>query len=242
MRRGFTLIELLVVIGIIALLIAILLPALSAARNAARGAVCLSNMAQLAKSSMTFATDHKDQLPSNRVAVAPGEHITWRAYLVLRDYLPEGEAWKCPSSPTPALGEEGRFDGVTLCRDDVESNYGYNGMLAWRYPPPTDAADIDLVSIKRPSHTLILLETRAVWPDLRENSIMGRGATYGAEDDGGGYFSWWHGGNAHWSTFDGSVTSMPLLATVENDPRWRNDRTPASEYADWPDLVASAYR
>ncbi len=263
---GFTLIELLVVIGIIALLIAILLPVLSSVRGVGRSAVCLSNMRTLAQSANTFAVDHKDQLPSNRVrtpAVPEYEtpdvstHITWRAYLVLKGYLPdgpdaqdEGDAgqkdgsamWACPSSPTPALSEEGRSDGVTFCVDDVESNYGYNGMLAWRYPPPFDAADIDLVKVRQPSHTIVFLETRSVWPDLRENSIDGRGPTFGAEDDGGGYFSWWHQGDGNWATFDGSVTSMGLLETVEGTPRWRNVAVDASLYSDWPDRVASVYR
>ncbi len=252
-RRGFTLVELLVVIGIIALLIGLLLPALSAARNVARGAACLSNMRSLAQSANTFAADHRDQLPSNRVraeAVIPaGEvaagfpsHVTWRGYLVMKKYLAESDAWVCPSSPTEALSEEGRFDGVTRCVDDVASNYGYNGMLAWRYPPPSDPADIDLVHIKQPSHTIIFLETRAVWPDLRENSIFGRGATYGAEEDGGGYFSWWHGGDGHWAAFDGSVLSMGLLETVAGAPRWRNGRVPAGTYDHWPEEVASVYR
>ncbi len=262
-RPAFTLIELLVVIGIIAVLIGILLPVLSAARNAARGAVCLSNLRNLSQSALAFATDHRDQLPSNRVRTdavpeydsgSNATHLTWRAYLVLRGYLPDGpdaqrpddpgsEVWRCPSSPTEALSEEGLFDGfATFCVDDVVSNYAYNGMLAWRYPPPADAADIDLVRIRQPSHTIVFLETRAVWPDLRENSVDGRGPTFGAEDDGGGYFSWWHGGAGHWATFDGSVTAMKLLDTVANPPRWRNERVDADFYDDWPDRIASVYR
>lgn len=243
-RPAFTLIELLAVIGIIALLIAILLPVLGKARRAAQGVACASNLHQLGVSANTFAADHRDQLPSNRVQVRgqPGRHFTWRAYLVLRDYLAETDAWTCPATPTPALSEEGRFDGVTLCDDDVASSYAYNGMLAWRYPPPTDEADIDLVTIKRPSHTLVVMETRAVWPDLRENSIDGRGPTFGAEDDGGGYFAWWHGGAANWMTFDGSVSRMTLLDTVTDDPRWRNERNDPSFYSDWPTRVAAVYQ
>lgn len=264
-RRGFTLIELLVTIAIIALLIAILLPVLSAVRGAGRSAVCLSNLRSVTQAALIFAADHRDQLPSNRVLSGavpdvssgnPRNHVTWRSFLVAKNYLPDGPdgtaqdesgsaVWLCPSSPTGALSEEGQSDGVTFCEDDVVSNYAYNGMLAWRYPPPADAADIDLVRIKSPSHTIVLLETRAVWPDLRENSIDGRGATAflpADQIDDGGYFSWWHAGSGHWATFDGSVVSMGLLDTVQGTPRWRNADIPADFYGDWPERVAPVYR
>lgn len=242
--RGFTLIELLVVIGIIALVIALLLPVLGAARGAAKGMACSSNLRQIGVAANAFAADHKDQLPSNRVQPrgTPGRHITWRAFLVKTHYVPESEAWVCPSTPTPALSEEGQSDGfATVCDDDVASSYAYNGMLAWRYPPPTDEADIDLVTIKRPSHTLVVVETRAVWPDLRESSIDGRGPRGLGEDDGG-YFAWWHGGQGNWMTFDGAVSRMSLLDTVADHPRWRNARMDPAYYADWPSRVAAVYR
>ncbi|MEM9752238.1 MAG: prepilin-type N-terminal cleavage/methylation domain-containing protein [Planctomycetota bacterium] len=263
--NGFTLIELLVTIGIIALLIGILLPVLSAVRNAGRSAVCLANMRSVTQAALVFSADHRDQLPSNRVLssavpdVSTGaerSHITWRAFLVLKDYLPDGPdlsdagpdgsaVWLCPSSPTGALSEQGQFDGIaTYCEDDVVSNYGYNGMLAWRYPPPVDPEDIDLIRIKQPSHTFALLETRTTWPDLREESIDGRGMLpFSANPvDDGGHFSWWHGGDAHWAMFDGSVVAMGLLETVQDEPHWRNGPVPAGTYDDWPDRVASVYR
>ena len=268
---GFTLVELLVTIGIIALLIAILLPVLSAVRGAGRSAVCLSNLRSVTQAALIFAADHRDQLPSNRVkssAVpdistgATNAHLTWRAFLVLKNYLPDGPdasdagdagsaVWLCPSAPTGAHSEQGRFDGfATYCEDDVVSNYAYNGMLAWRYPPPTDAEDIDLIRIKQPSVTFALAETRAQWPDVRERlvdiwavppAVMG---TPGAEAtwDNGGLFSWWHAGDGHWAMFDGSVASMGLLETVQNPPRWRNEPVDAGFYGDWPDRVAPVYR
>ena len=57
MRRGFTLIELLVVISIIAILAAILFPVFAQAKNAAKGAVCISNMKQLAAASILYTSD-----------------------------------------------------------------------------------------------------------------------------------------------------------------------------------------
>jgi prepilin-type N-terminal cleavage/methylation domain-containing protein/prepilin-type processing-associated H-X9-DG protein len=54
--RAFTLIELLVVVAIIVLLIAILLPSLRKARDQAKQTVCVSNLGQLGKSSVVYAS------------------------------------------------------------------------------------------------------------------------------------------------------------------------------------------
>jgi prepilin-type N-terminal cleavage/methylation domain-containing protein/prepilin-type processing-associated H-X9-DG protein len=64
-RLGFTLVELLITIGIIAILIAILLPAVNAARSRARGAVCLSNMRQIAIAATLYETQNRGSLDPN---------------------------------------------------------------------------------------------------------------------------------------------------------------------------------
>lgn len=58
-RLGFTLIELLVVVAIIGLLISILLPSLVKAREQVRVTACLSNMRQLAQSTVAYLGDHQ---------------------------------------------------------------------------------------------------------------------------------------------------------------------------------------
>jgi prepilin-type N-terminal cleavage/methylation domain-containing protein len=69
--RGFTLIELLVVIAIIAILAAILFPVFAQAREKGRQATCASNLKQLAKALLAYATDFENHLaPSFSTTVA----------------------------------------------------------------------------------------------------------------------------------------------------------------------------
>jgi prepilin-type N-terminal cleavage/methylation domain-containing protein len=63
--KGFTLIELLTVIAIIAVLAGILLPAISNVRASATKAKCVSRLRALGSAANLFATEHKNQFPTN---------------------------------------------------------------------------------------------------------------------------------------------------------------------------------
>jgi prepilin-type N-terminal cleavage/methylation domain-containing protein/prepilin-type processing-associated H-X9-DG protein len=80
---AFTLIELLVVIAIIAILAAILFPVFAQAKNAAKGAVCISNMKQLAAASILYISDSDGVwYPLARYEPMPGfaPQIMWVGY------------------------------------------------------------------------------------------------------------------------------------------------------------------
>jgi prepilin-type N-terminal cleavage/methylation domain-containing protein len=72
-RFAFTLIEVLVVVAIIALLVSILVPSLTRAREQARTIKCLSNMSNMPKAVLAFATEH------GGYAQLIGEPPEWRA-------------------------------------------------------------------------------------------------------------------------------------------------------------------
>lgn len=76
-RHGFTLIELLVVIAIIAILMAILMPSLRAARELARGAVCLSNVKQLATAWTVYADGNDSKMVGSQVMAGQWIQENW---------------------------------------------------------------------------------------------------------------------------------------------------------------------
>lgn len=61
--NGFTLIELLVVIAIIAILAAILFPIFVRVQRIAKQSQCISNLGEVSKGIMMYATDHGSRLP-----------------------------------------------------------------------------------------------------------------------------------------------------------------------------------
>ncbi|MBY0311793.1 MAG: type II secretion system GspH family protein [Phycisphaerales bacterium] len=221
-RHGFTLIELLVVIAVIGVLLGILLPTLAASRKRARDVVCMSQARQIMTAMNAFVASNKGRLPENRPLINDGEHITWR-YLFLRNgYIGQDQAWICPSHPgQPPAGEQGMIDNGTRCAGDIPSSFAINGHVVWRERKRTDEADQADTAIARPSHTLLLAETAAAFPDIR---VINRIVASEFGPDGGGAFGYWHQFRGTYAFMDGHAEQLGFLSTGNPDCRWHNGR------------------
>jgi prepilin-type N-terminal cleavage/methylation domain-containing protein/prepilin-type processing-associated H-X9-DG protein len=129
---AFTLIELLVVISIIALLIGILLPALAAARNAARGAVCLSQVRQIATAGFNHATQTKQFIyPSSAMY---GGTPLFTALDQSGSLDEDSDVYFCPMDED----ENDNFEQDLLGDGRRATSYAINGYLAPNHDPYGD--------------------------------------------------------------------------------------------------------
>jgi prepilin-type N-terminal cleavage/methylation domain-containing protein/prepilin-type processing-associated H-X9-DG protein len=98
---GFTLIELLVVIGIIVILSAILFPVFAQSREKARQTACLSNLNQMAKAALLYASDYDETMPNAQwigpVAFPPPWHFGPSSRDLLAPYVKNAQLFLCPS-------------------------------------------------------------------------------------------------------------------------------------------------
>ncbi len=248
--RAFTLIELLVVIAVIAILIAILLPALAGARRQARTTKCMVQARQVVTAITAFSANNRNDLPENRTLVEPGKHVTWRSRFVEGEYMTDGKAWLCPDHPGAPLSELGQTDNGTICVGDVVSSYALNGHILWRLTTiPKDAVRPE-AAIARPSHTILLSETRLRFPDIRVVDQI-----VSMQDDVGGPFSFWHKGKGVYGFCDGHADGIGFMASGNPDCRWHNGKDlnqdpfnpqPSTEYRQhghpaWQSMVSPVY-
>jgi len=139
---GFTLVELLVVVAVIAILAAILFPTFARAREKARQCSCSSNMAQIGKAFLMYASDYDDGIPEEWYPGGGGFRQD------LQPYLRSTEVFFCPSQP----GER-------------TSSYGMTAWTAWA---PYQGQPATLAQAMAPSTTILLAEQWSSWFSARD--------------------------------------------------------------------------
>jgi prepilin-type N-terminal cleavage/methylation domain-containing protein/prepilin-type processing-associated H-X9-DG protein len=185
-RRAFTLIELLVVVAIIAVLMAILMPSLKMARVQARDVVCRSNIGQVTRGFLYYATDFKNFLPGSvadryfdgrgwvqldwlgigrtgNVERAPQEGTIFK-------YLNDAKVYRCPTHllakeadrPLPVSLEERTSYTAPL----ILTGASIEWLLRVRYPDPAPSYVREIPTREISIHNMmpaILIEEDANW-------------------------------------------------------------------------------
>ena len=154
--RAFTLVELLVVLGILALLAALLFPVLAEARENARAKRCLTQIRQLAQSTLLYLTDWDETYP---LAAYLSRHnqqpCLFTLYHELVPYIKDKEIVLCPSDPDPMDVEAVFAQVMTLCpaMGFRQSSYMANwclfevgSLVPGGFHPPVGAAQVELPS------------------------------------------------------------------------------------------------
>lgn len=122
-KAGFTLIELLVVVTIIALLAAILFPVFGRARENARRASCQSNLRQIALSTIEYAQDYDERMPTRA-----GGNID--IHVKLQPYIKSMQVFRCPSQSTYTDKATGNELPVSTTPAPGYFSYAYSTSLA----------------------------------------------------------------------------------------------------------------
>ncbi|MCC7492407.1 MAG: prepilin-type N-terminal cleavage/methylation domain-containing protein [Fimbriimonadaceae bacterium] len=204
-RLGFTLIELLVVIAIIAILAAILFPVFAKAREKARQASCLSNLNQIGKAALMYASDYEGFLSraassaSNIGQNVLGEAVPNRGYAeayywqtVWLSYVKNSQVFFCPSGDQNFRNAPRYVNTVGgLPIREIWGHYGFNyeGICKTRAPWSTSKNDNrNADTMQSPATTYLVMDSWGVCPmvDGSDNPLrfFGSGPLGGGDDVG----------------------------------------------------------
>jgi prepilin-type N-terminal cleavage/methylation domain-containing protein len=128
-KTGFTLIELLVVIAIIAILAAILFPVFARARENARKISCISNMKQLATSTLMYVQDYDELFPSGANWHGTQQYDTLSQCgnrQQLMPYIKNESVWICPSDSSWASAGQKGYDAWPYTSYGTQFDWWYD--------------------------------------------------------------------------------------------------------------------
>jgi len=207
-KHGFTLIELLVVIAIIAILAAILFPVFARAREKARQTSCLSNVKQIALSTLMYVQDY-DEKYNFAYTITPT--VSWPNLLM--PYIKNSQLYSCPSDP-----DEWNIGG----------GIGLSYIPNYRMFPPGDTAvptPVKMAKLTKPSETIMLAEnadgsTSNLQPDCQY--------AYGTNGSSAssGYNPWArvslarHNGGSNYAFADGHAKWLNANEGRQESTRW----------------------
>lgn len=154
-RNAFTLIELLVVIAIIAILAAILFPVFARAREKARQSQCVSNLNQISKAFLAYASDYDQTMPTVAWAFRPTPPNAPLWTDMIYPYVKNDGVFKCSSEGKPEFGRtwETRF----------KLSYGLNWFWGFPYTSSMDYV-VQITRVVRPSAAILVLDSVPVDP------------------------------------------------------------------------------
>jgi prepilin-type N-terminal cleavage/methylation domain-containing protein/prepilin-type processing-associated H-X9-DG protein len=183
-KLGFTLIELLVVIAIIAILAAILFPVFVTAKRAAYQAQCVSNLGQLTRAIMMYASDNQGRIPRWKSLDSASQVWDTSVY----SYVKNKKVFSCPVN---LVDSTGRPWSAT-----------YHDVVIRSYSMPKNISAQVVEQAPRPSLTVLLFE-KGSRPFGQSSDSTGEwfDQTYGYGKDPSHKF--WHNGGKVFAFCDG---------------------------------------
>jgi len=168
---AFTRVDLLAAIAIVSVLAALVIVPLQAAKNRGRIGVCLANLQQVGRATLSFSGDHQGRLPGPSADIS-GDLWWWykeqvKGYLGLSGpSSPNDHVFACPmdrgySDPKP-FSQNARFD---------YGSYAFNGVTL---PGLPNIAGWKISDVSQPKQTLLVMEWAAHAPLSWHRSKTGK--------------------------------------------------------------------
>jgi len=224
--KGFTLIELLVVIAIIAILAAILFPVFAQAKNAAKGIQSVSNIKQIATSSLMYANDYDDKFVAQWVQLPDyGWQQSW--IMLQLPYIKNYQIFKDPddsvatttaydSGPKVSYLANGTLGGQ--CLTSASTFWQFRGVIGFNGPSdfgPTNWYQNGTRSQTEIPHIAdtVLFATRSATPPGTDHD-----AAAGKMEGAFGVWNVIFQGPASSDSHDGSNGTLPGQASIWSAP------------------------